>query len=53
MIILMMGKNAALINVASELVEQLCLILTAIQTKFQRDRPSLILVNPLRVTNFS
>ena len=46
-------KNAALINVASEVARQLCLILTAIQTKFQSDRPSLILGNPLRVTNFS
>ncbi len=46
-------KNAALINVASEVVRQLSLILTAIQTKLQRDQPSLILGNPLRVTNFS
>ncbi len=42
MITLMMGKNAALINVASELVEQLCLILTAIQTKLQCVQPALI-----------
>lgn len=36
-------KNAALINVASEVAGQLCLILMAIQTKLQRDQPSLIL----------